>query len=153
MGSDYRHFVSGSRHHVYNRGIAGNMVFYSHRDCVLFLTLYYYLAKQYGLTTWAFCIMPNHVHSNVSAPSYEQFESFHRDLFSKFTLEYNKGHSRKGGVFMRPYGYAPKTSAKKIRENISYIFNNPVVGNLTQDVDGYKWNLMAFRATDHPKIN
>ena len=51
---------------------------------------------------------------------------------------------------MRPYGYAPKTSAKKIRENISYIFNNPVVGNLTQDVDGYKWNLMAFRATDHP---
>ena len=150
MGSNYRRYIDGSSHHVYNKGIEGNIIFYSHWDCILYLTLYYLLGKQYGITTWAFCIMPNHVHSNVSAHSYEHFESFHRDLFSKFTLEYNNGHSREGGIFKRPYGYAPKTYAKRIRENISYICNNPVVGNISTDIDGYKWNLMALRATNNP---
>ena len=62
MGSNYRRYIDGSSHHVYNRGIEGNIIFYSHWDCILYLTLYYLLGKQYGITTWAFCIMPNHVH-------------------------------------------------------------------------------------------
>ena len=150
MGSYYRHYVNGGRHHVYNNGVDGNIIFYSVRDTILFLTMFYHLAKRYEISTWAFCIMPNHVHSNVSAPSYEQFKSFHRDLFSRFTREYNKEHSRRGHAFILHFGYAPKTSAKRIRDNISYICNNPVVGCLTKTIDGYKWNLMAYRNSDHP---
>ncbi|MBQ4287206.1 MAG: transposase [Bacteroidales bacterium] len=150
MGSLYRRYVNGARHHVYNKGIDGNIIFYSVRDFIYYLTLFYHLARHYGISTWAFCIMPNHVHSNVSAPSYEHFTSFHRDLFSFFTREYNKEHSRTGSTFLPHFGYAPKLPAKKIRDNISYIANNPVVGNLTQNIDGYKWNLMAYRISDHP---
>lgn len=150
MRSLYRHYVHGGRHHVYNKGVDGNIIFYSVRDFTYYLTLFYHLARHYGISTWAFCIMPNHVHSNVSAPSYEHFTSFHRDLFSFFTREYNTEHSRKGRLFIPHFGYAPKIAAKKIRDNISYIVNNPVVGNLTRNIDGYKWDLMAYRNSDHP---
>lgn len=94
--------------------------------------------------------MPNHIHSNEQAHSQEDFFSFHRDLNKQFTRTYNEEHNRTGPLFVKPFGFAPKSVAKKIRENIVYILNNPIVGRLSNSVDQYKWNLMAYRHTSYP---
>ena len=94
--------------------------------------------------------MPNHVHSNEQARTTESFISFHRDLNRIFTKEYNQEHKRSGRVFIKPFGYAPKYKGKTIRQNITYIVNNPVVGGLCKDIDSYRWTLMAYRNSDHP---
>ena len=150
MGKEYRKYKKISTHHVYCKGIGGNIIFYSVQDCIFYITLYYHLSRKYGIVTRAFTIMPNHIHSNEQAHSQEDFFSFHRDLNNLFTKSYNAEHNRTGPLFEKPFGFAPKSVAKKIRENIVYILNNPIVGRLSNSVDQYKWNLMAYRHTSYP---
>lgn len=150
MSQDYRTYHEGSTHHVFCKAIGGNIIFYSVQDCIFYITLYYHLAWKYGIITRAFSIMPNHIHSNEQAPSRKAFVDFHRDLNREFTMTYNAEHKRSGTLFMKPFGFAPKTVGKKIRENIAYIVNNAVAGNLADDLDEYRWNLMAYRNTSYP---
>lgn len=150
MGKDYRTYREGCTHHVYSKAVDGNIIFYSVRDCIYYLTLYFHLAKRYKIITRAFCIMPNHIHSNEQAPSKKDFLLFHCRLTSEFSHGYNAEHNRKGSLFLKRFGFAPKTVGKRIRDNIAYIVNNPVVGNLSEDIEKYRWNLMAYRNTDHP---
>ena len=150
MSQDYRTYHEGSTHHVFCKAIGGNIIFYSVQDCIFYITLYYHLARKYGIITRAFSIMPNHIHSNEQAPSRKAFVDFHRDLNREFTITYNAEHKRSGTLFMKPFGFAPKTVGKKIRENIAYIVNNAVAGNLADDLDEYRWNLMAYRNTSYP---
>lgn len=150
MGRNYRKYRDGCTHHVYCKAVDGNIIFYSPRDCIYYITLYHHLARRYGIVTRAFSIMPNHVHSNEEAPSEEAFFNFHRDLARVYTVEYNSYHKRKGRLFLKPFGFAPKTVGKRVRENIAYIVNNPVVGKMSRNIDSYRWNLMAYRNTDHP---
>ena len=150
MGRSYRKYQDGNICHVYCKAVNGNIIFYSSRDIIFYLTLYYHLARRYGIVTRAIAIMPNHVHSNEQARTTESFISFHRDLNRIFTKEYNQEHKRSGRVFIKPFGYAPKYKGKTIRQNITYIVNNPVVGGLCKDIDSYRWTLMAYRNSDHP---
>ena len=150
MGREYRKYREGCTHHVYCKAVDGNVIFYSVQDCIYYITLYYHLAKKYGIVTRAFSIMPNHIHSNEQAPSRKDFFDFHMALNRDFTRTYNKEHGRTGPLFMKPFGFAPKIVGKRIRDNISYILNNAVVGNLVSDIDQYKWNLMPYRKTNHP---
>lgn len=150
MGKDYRKYRDGSLHHVFCKEVDGNILFYSVQDCIFYLTLYYVLAKRYGIKTLAFGIMPNHVHSFERAPSLKKFNLFHCRLNSEFTQGYNKQHNRSGAVFMKPFGYAPKTVGKVIRDCISYIANNPVAGNQVSRVEESKWNLVGYWKSDHP---
>ena len=150
MGKEYRRYRDGSVHHVYSKAVDGNIIFYSVKDCIFYLTLYYHLARRYGIKTLAFCIMPNHVHSNEKAPSRDDFILFHCRLNSEFSQGYNAQHKRKGALFAKSFGFAPKVVAKRVRDSIAYVVNNPFVGNLSKNIEEYRWNLMAYRNTDHP---
>jgi len=146
----YREFRPGVIHHVFVKAINGMMLFYSREDLLFFLTLYSCLARKYKITVRAFCIMPNHIHSCESAEDRESFLKFHSHLESVFAREYNRRHHRSGPVFQQQFGYAPKVVAKKVRDNISYIANNPVVGKLAGNVLEYRWNLLAYYNCKYP---
>ena len=149
-GPAYRVFKDGCPHHVYSRGINGNVVFYSLEDCVCYFTLYSHLARKYRIIVRAFTIMPNHVHSNEESDGVASFRAFHRDLNAFFTAEYNNAHDRSGPIFESPFGYSPKTVGKKIRDNLCYIANNPVIGKLSDDILGYRWSLLAYHDNCFP---
>ena len=102
---DYRSFKSGQVHHVYIRGKAGWVIFYSIEDCIIFYTLYMTLARKYGITVFALCIMPNHIHAAESAPDESSFIEFHILLESLFAREYNCRHGRTGRLFDKPFGF------------------------------------------------
>ena len=145
-----RAFRCGQVHHVYIRGKNGWVIFYSLEDCILFYTMYMSLAKRYGIKVYAFCIMPNHVHSAESAPDESSFVTFHMHLESQFAREYNMHHGRKGTLFEPAFGFAPKLVGKKVRETLSYILNNPVVGGLSNNALEYRWNILAYCENNHP---
>ena len=147
---DYRSFKSGQVHHVYIRGKAGWVIFYSVEDCIVFYTLYMILARKYGITVYALCIMPNHIHAAESAPDGQAFIAFHMQLESQFAREYNIRHGRTGHLFDESFGFAPKLVGKKVRETLSYIMNNPVVGKLSNNALDYRWNLLAYCESSHP---
>lgn len=150
MGKNHRVFREGFPHHTYTRGFDGNVLFYSQADCVYFLTLYFCLARRYGITVLAFCEMPNHFHSNVQASAKQAFLRFHARLNSMFVQVYNQEHGRSGALLDASFGYAAKTAGKRIRDNLCYIANNAAVGKLSDDIVKYRWNLLAYRESDHP---
>ena len=149
-GPVYRVYRDGFPHHVYSKGINGNVVFYAVEDRIFYLTLYACLARKYGITVRGFTIMPNHTHSDEEARREKVFRSFHDELNSKFTVGYNRQHNRQGPLLKAPFGFAAKTVGKKIRDNLCYIANNPVVGKVVSDVMSYRWSLLPYYNNDHP---
>ena len=143
-------FKAGFPHHVYSKALNGNIVFYSVKDCIFYSTLYFSLGRKYSIRTSSLCLMPNHTHSQEIVPDIKTFRRFHSELNSQFASNYNRYHGRSGPLFQSPFGYAPKTSGKKIRENIVYIANNPVVGGLCDDVGSYRWNFIPYRNDRNP---
>lgn len=102
------------------------------------------MSRKYGITCIGFCIMPNHTHSAEYVDSEKGLQLFHQELNSMYSRIFNKYHGRSGPMFYRSFNYAPKTVGKKIRECLTYIANNPVVGNLSDDILDYRWNLIAL---------
>lgn len=136
--------------HVFSKTKDGYITFYSARDCLFYLTLYSVLSVKYKIKVSSFCIMPNHIHSQEMSDSEKLFIKFHGELNSTFAREYNKRHRRGGPLFLKPFGYAAKPVGKKIRENISYIANNPVVGGLCPDPLAYRWSLLSYYDNPSP---
>lgn len=144
-----RIFKAGSAHHIYLKALNGYVLFYRTEDYIYFLTLLYVLARRYGISIEALCIMFNHIHLFVKAVDAKVFKAFCRDLQSMFASGYNKEYQLRGKLMMRS-GYAPKRSRKSILSCLIYIANNPVAGHLTRTAPEYKWNLLAYFQNGHP---
>jgi hypothetical protein len=74
----------------------------------------------------------------------ESMSAFVRHYTSVFVREYNDDVGRRGPLFHKSFGSAPKKGAKSMRSTIVYIGNNPVEQGLSQAADGYRWNFLAY---------
>lgn len=146
----YRHFVSDSPIHVYTKGVNGGILFYTLEDYLCYFSRYMCDAYKYGIKVVGVTMMPNHVHSSEQSSAEESFIRFHQETEAAFALDSNKRRSRSGPVFKHRFGYAPKTTAKTIRDSFCYQANNPVVGRLSRTVLEYRWNFLAYYQSDHP---
>ena len=146
----YRNFTPGVPHHVFTKAIEGNIIFYTVRDVLYYFTIYCCYARKYGIDVNMLCIMPNHTHSNESCSSHRRFELFHCEVESVFAKGYNLQHRRKGPLFLSPFGYSPKMVGKRQRDNLCYIANNPVAGNLCKTSIQYRWNFLAYADCSNP---
>ena len=118
-------FKAGVPAHCYQKGINGNVLFYSQIDRLVYFTIYAVEAKKRGIRTLALCLMTDHTHSLLIADSSTQLSLFNRNVEAKYAFAFNK-LSRKRGVVFMPYGHAFKAREKDIRTCIIYIANNPV---------------------------
>ena len=136
--------------HIYEKGEKGRMLFYVPEDYILYFTLHSCVSRAREVRTVMFCLMPNHVHSAEMAENIRIISDTHRDIESRFATEYNLQHKRQGRLFKKSFGSAIKSIGKRIRENLCYIANNPVAGNISTGITDYRWNLLAFNGNSHP---
>jgi len=57
-----RMVISGTPHHVTQRGNRRERIFFEAGDEQIYLDLMAAQLKRYGVECWAYCLMPNHVH-------------------------------------------------------------------------------------------
>ncbi len=145
-----RKYKEGVPQHVYFKGRNGGIIFYCIQDCIYYITLYTCLAEKHCITTSAFCLMPNHSHSQQNAPGRRPFIAFNSEFSATFTRGYNKWHDRTGKLFDNPFGSAPKQTGKLVKSNLSYICNNGAEGKLSKGVLDYRWNMMAYHSNPSP---
>ena len=69
MKGRYRVFKAGALHHIYQRTYDGYLIFYSVRDFLVFFTLLCTTARKYKITVLGLCLMYDHIHVLVKAPS------------------------------------------------------------------------------------
>ena len=144
-----RRFVPGECMHVYQRAVKGFNIFYDLEDYLVFYTIFATVARQYNVTLMELCIMIDHIHVLMSSRSLNEISRFVMHYTSMFVREYNADVGRKGPLFHKSFGSAPKRGSKSIRTTIVYIGNNPVEKNLCCSPEQYFWNFLAFYANEN----
>ena len=136
--------------HVYQITADRGICFYSMADCLVWFSLMCVLAERYNIRILAVCIMLNHYHIELHAPSSVALSSFMRDLNALFTRAYNTRYGLSGPLFCKRFKNAGKHKEQKIRENYLYICNNPVVKGAVSKAEQYRWNFLAYMQNDYP---
>ena len=145
-----RVFKVGALHHIYQRTVGGYLIFYSVRDFLVFFTIFCTVARKYDIVVLGVCLMYDHIHVLVKAPSREAMSAFVREYTSRFSRQRNVRYQRKGQYFRHRFGSAPKVNEKKARTAISYLYNNPVEKKLCNRAEEYRWNFLLYAHCRHP---
>ena len=139
-----RRFILSECNHVYQRSESGFNIFYDCEDYLMCYMIMSVLAKKHNIKLLQLCIMVDHIHILLESASCESMAAFIRDYTSVFVREYNNSIGRKGQLFHKSFGNAPKQGAKKMRSVIVYIGNNPVEKGLCRYAEEYRWNFIRY---------
>ncbi len=150
MKGRYRVFKAGALHHIYQRTYDGYLIFYSVRDFLVFFTLLCTTARKYKITVLGLCLMYDHIHVLVSAPSKNDLSSFVQEYTCRFSRQRNIYYGRKGPFFQRRFGSAAKCGEKKVRTAIAYLYNNPVEKKLCKYAEDYQWVFLTYANNLYP---
>ena len=145
-----RKFYRKGYQHVFQISVDRGIIFYTDADCLVFFSILCYAAVKYHVRITACCIMANHFHIQGHFRSAEDMELFVNELTSIFALMYNRRYHRRGQLFKKSFGSAPKVHDDEITDNIIYICNNPIPKNAVDHARDYRWNFLAYMESSHP---
>lgn len=145
-----RRFYRGVTNHVYQRTVDGVHLFYSIEDCLVFFTIFSVCVRSDEVQVFEACLMRNHVHFLAKTETVQQLSRFIDHYTSWFVHEYNTFAGRKGRLFQKNFGSAPKWEDKKLRSAIIYVGNNPVEKHFCKRAVEYRWNFLAYKECPYP---
>ena len=133
-------FAINNYYHVYNRGVAKQVIFHDDEDYRVFLNLikryldiethtdkygrpYEQLRDQVELL--AYCLMPNHFHLLCYLNDEQAITRLLRNISCAYTTYYNKKYNRVGTLFQGRYKASRITSDDYLLHISRYIHLNP----------------------------
>ena len=140
-------------YHIYNHANGSENLFRNIENYRYFLHQWNkYIEPIAG--TYAYCLMPNHIHFLIRTKNEEDIAAFLRlkdtnsyiqkdltghenlsglylskqfsNLFNAYAKAYNKQYNRKGSLFMRPFKSIEITSDSYLTTIVNYIHRNPI---------------------------
>lgn len=126
------------------------IIFYTMEDRLVYYTIFSVMARNYKITVLALALMFDHVHYLIKAAGRKMYAIFIGTTTSTFVKAYNRDSGRKGPLFWKAYGNAPKRRDKDVRTCIAYDYNNSVEKKLFARAEQDRWNLLAYIDNPHP---
>jgi putative transposase len=148
-------------YHIYNHANGSENLFRCEEN-------YYYFLRQWEkhiepiAKTYAYCLMPNHVHFLISIKSekkvteyfgfneekpFGKFQTFQKllskqfaNFFSSYTQAFNKMHQRKGSLFIPNFKRKEITSENYLSTIICYIHRNPIHHGFSENFEDWKYS-------------
>lgn len=169
MLNKYSDFEPDCFYHIYNRANGNEMLFLSEENYTLFLKRYTkYLSDL--VDTYCYCLMPNHFHFLIKIKNEQLLKALPKfgtlaelqyglviskqfsNFFSSYTQAFNKMHSRKGTLFMKPFKRIKVEDESYMRKLVHYIHCNPIEAGLA--VLPENWKFSSYRAiiSDKPTL-
>ena len=145
-----RRFKRNICNHVYQRTIDRFNIFYDTIDYLVYFTIFCVCASKYKVIVRGLCLMIDHIHMLVTSASREVLSKFVSNVTSVFVREYNSSLNRKGPLFEKRFGSAPKVDKKRLMSAIIYLGNNPVEKQICSKAELYQWNFLAYMVSSHP---
>lgn len=136
--------------HVYQRAVHGFNIFYTLNDYIVFYTIFSVFVQRFDICALSLCLMIDHFHTLLICDSKVRLSQFISSLTSLYARLFNETAGRKGQLFDKSFGSAPKISEKQIRTAIIYVFNNPVEKWISVSPSDYRWNFLAYFSSDYP---
>lgn len=119
-------------------------------DRLVYYTIFSVMARNYKITVLALALMFDHVHYLIKAAGRKIYALFIGTTTSTFVKAYNRDSGRRGPLFWKAYGNAPKRRDKDVRTCIAYDYNNSVEKKLFVRAEQDRWNLLAYLDNPHP---
>lgn len=129
----------GMPHHIIQRGNRRMPVFFDEGDYRMYKFLLAEHAAQEGVTFWAYCLMPNHVHLIVVPQGPESLARMFREAHRRYTAYINKREGWTGHLWQDRFQSYTMDEAYCLTA-ARYIENNPVEAGMVRQAEDYLWS-------------
>ncbi len=129
----------GSYHHVMNRGIQGEKIFFDNRAHRYFLEIMVNTAVDLKIKLLGFCLMENHYHlvlQNISG----RLSEYMKQLNGQYGMYYRKRKGGKGYVFQSRFKSILIQNDRYLRMVLLYVLLNPVRAGKVDSPYEYPWS-------------
>lgn len=129
-------------HHVIARGNNKRRIYVDDGDRRFFCLSVERIARKYGWTVLAYCLMENHYHLLISVGE----QGLHRgmcELNTGYALTFNANHGRVNHLFGRRYWNRRIKTEASLMAVARYIVRNPRRAGITDELAAYRWSSYA----------
>jgi putative transposase len=134
--------VPGYPHHVTQRGCRRQQTFFSPDDYRYYLDLLWNRKADVGISVWAYCLMPNHVHLVVVPETNQSLSRFLGPAHRQYALEVNRRMGWKGHLWQERF-HSFVMDERHLRAAVRYVELNPVRANLCASAFDWPWSSTA----------
>ena len=130
--------ATGILYHVIVRGNQRQKTFLRDSDYQAYLERLSRYRKRWGVTVYAYCLMPNHVH--LVETGSEPLSRFMPGLQQSYTQYFNRKHGKVGHLFQGRYKAIVCEKDEYLLSLIRYIHQNPVRAKLVGKMEDYGYS-------------
>jgi putative transposase len=142
--------VPGLPQHLIVRGNNRSTLFFSDRDCQVFLRYLEEGLAATGCKAHAFVLMPNHVHLLATAQKAGGVSRLIQAIGRRYARFINRAYSRTGTLFEGRFRSSLVDSERYFLTCMRYIESNPVRATLVPEPARFPWSSYAQNATGRP---
>lgn len=139
MGRRPRRELQTGWHHVVNRGVARQRVFFSDADRVEFGRLLGVGHRELGVEVLAYCLMDNHFHLVLQCDE-GNLSSFMQQLGSVYTRHANDRIGRDGPLFRGRFFSNPILTESYLVRAVRYVHRNPLAISPPPALEAFRWS-------------
>lgn len=129
-------------HHVVTRGNNKRQIYVDDRDRAFFCLTVQRVARKYGWTILAYCLMENHYHLLISVGE-KGLSAGMCELNTSYARTFNATHGRINHLFGRRYWSRRITTDVSMLNVVRYIVRNPREAGGSKKLEAYRWTSYA----------
>ena len=126
-------------HHIIQRGNYKQSVFNRESDFKKYCEWFKEYAEKYGVQTYAYCLMTNHVHFIVMPRTEDGLARVFNTLHMRYAQYINKRKGVTGHLWQGRF-FSCLLDETHLYRAIRYVERNPVRAKMTSEAWGYKWS-------------
>lgn len=131
--------VPGYPHHVTQRGNRRQQTFFSARDYRKYAQLVSDRKSAAGITIWAYCLMPNHVHLIVVPERCSSLAELFSEVHREYTRHINLRRGWRGHLWQGRF-FSCVMDERHVIAAARYVELNPVRANLCRQPEQWPWS-------------
>jgi putative transposase len=113
--------------------------FFKSLDYIIYLELIREFAEKAGVTVWAYCLMPNHIHMIVVPSDEMSLAKCFGPAHSRYATKINAVHGWQGHLWQQRF-YSVAMDEAHTLVAIRYVELNPVRAGMCKSAEDWRWS-------------
>ena len=130
-------------HHVTQRGVRSQVIFFEDADRDLYLRLMREQCDRFGVRVLCYCLMSNHVHLLALPSTPSGLARGVGEAHRRYTLHINKRMTVRGYLFQGRFSSCPMDGDHALAA-ARYVLLNPVRAGVVERAADWRWSSAAF---------
>jgi len=139
-----RAVLTGVAHHLTQRGVDRQDVFFSDADRAVYLSLAAWASRKFGVRVIAYCLMTNHVHWVVVPETEQSLAKAFGWAHGRYAQHANAARLRSGHLWQNRF-FSCALDANHTWAAVRYVERNPVRAGLVERAEQWRWSSAAAR--------